>query len=98
MMYRADRRGGKIGLEDVFYSKVSIRIISHLLVNELDSESNLIRIARTNYNMFKKHIEVLLRYGIVVEKRLGRIKVYMINKDSSYYSKLKRIYSIWSMD
>lgn len=67
-------------------------------MNELDSESNLIRVARTNYNMFKKHIGVLLRYGLVVEKRLGRIKVYMLNRDSSYYLKLRKIYSIWNMD
>lgn len=98
MMSRASRWGGKIRLEDIFYSKVSIRIISHLLVNELDSESNLIRISRTNYNMFKKHIEVLIRYGVVVEKRLGRIKVYMLNKNSSYYHKLKKIYSIWNTE
>lgn len=85
-------------LEDIFYSKPAVRIISHLLVNEFDSESNLIRISRTNYNTFKKHINVLMRYGIIVEKRLGRIKIYMINKDSKSYFKLKKIYAIWYME
>ncbi len=91
-------RGKILRLEDVFYSKPAIRIISHLLINELDSESNLIRISRTNYNTFKKHVNVLMRYGIVVEKRLGRIKIYMINKDSPSYLKLKKIYAIWNME
>jgi len=36
-----------------------------------------------------------MEYGIVKERRLGKIKVYMINKDSPLYDKLRKIFSIW---
>ncbi len=93
------RLGGRavanLKLEDVFYSRVVIRIIRCLLRNDFDSGSNLVRISRTNYDTFKKHIKILMEYGIVKERRLGKIKVYMINKESPLYDKLRKIFSIW---
>ena len=83
------------GLEDIFFSRPATRILLHLIRVEMDSESNLIRVARTNHRGFHRNISVLMGYGIVLEKRFGRIRLYMMNKDSPYYYKLKKIHSIW---
>jgi predicted transcriptional regulator len=70
-------------IEDVFSSKLRIKILKILMQM---SELNVSEIARrlgVNYNVVNKHLKVLEDEDIIQHKVFGRIRLYRLNEHSS---------------
>ncbi len=68
-------------IHDILGSKGKLKIL-RILVR--DGEANITRIVRETglrHSLVEKHLEDLVRLGIVVEKRIGRLRVFSINVD-----------------
>ena len=80
-----------MNIEDVFSSKLRIKILKLLMQM---GELNISEIARrlgVNYNIVNKHLKVLEDEGIIQHKVFGRIRLYRLNGQSS---KAKALYSL----
>ena len=82
-------------IEKIFYSRAAIRILFHLTSNGMETETRLMRIARSNYKNFSKHLERLTQLGLIEKKRLGRITIIKLNEESKLYRKILDTYKIW---
>ncbi len=66
-------------LAEILGSKGKIKILK-LLVRE--GEANITKIVRETglrHSLVEKHLEDLIRLGIVVEKRIGRLRIFSLN-------------------
>jgi predicted transcriptional regulator len=80
-----------MNIEDVFSSKLRIKILK--LLTQM-GELNISEIARrlgVNYNIVNKHLKVLEDEGIIQHKVFGRIRLYRLNEQSP---KAKALYSL----
>ena len=82
-------------MEDVFYSRPAIRILFHLIENGMETETRLMHVSRSNHKNFNRHINRLSSIGLVEKKRLGRIVVIRLRKDSKVFEKIINTYKIW---
>ena len=82
--------------EEIFYCRSAIRIIFHLYLNGMDTITGLQRIVRVNHKQLSKTLNNLERSGVIQVKRLGRIRVYELNKKSPFFDKIRATWSIWS--
>ncbi len=95
-MRGGQRSNASYDMEKVFYSRAAIRILFHLIANEMETETRLMHISKANHKNFSKHIEKLISIGLIERKRLGRIVIIKLNEESSLYSKVLDTYRIWS--
>jgi predicted transcriptional regulator len=82
-------------IEDVFSSKLRIKILKMLI--QL-GELNLSEVARrlhVNYNIVNKHLKVLEDEGIIQHKVFGRIRLYRINEYSAKAKALQSLIETW---
>jgi len=80
-----------MNIEDVFSSKLRIKILKLLMqMGELNI-SEIVRRLRVNYNIVNGHLKVLEDEGIIQHKVFGRIRLYKLNESSS---KAKAVYSL----
>jgi len=82
-------------IEDVFSSKLRIKILKLLMQM---GELNISEIARklgVNYNITNKHLKVLEDEGIIQHKVFGRIRLYRLNEHSSKAKALCSLIETW---
>jgi len=84
-----------MNIEDVFSSKLRIKILKILLqLGELNL-SEVARRLRVNYNIVNKHLKVLEDEGIIQHKVFGRIRLYRINEYSAKAKALQSLIETW---
>jgi predicted transcriptional regulator len=69
-------------IEDVFSSKLSIKIVKILMQMGELNVSEIARRFHVNYNTISKHLKVLEDEGIIQHKVFGRIRLYRLNENS----------------
>jgi len=84
-----------MSLEDVFSSKLRIKILKMLMqVGELNV-SEIARRLGVNYNTTSKHLKVLEDEGILQHKVFGRIRLYRLNEHSPKARALQNLMEAW---
>ncbi len=81
-----------MSLEEILGSPGRVRIL-RVLANH--GELNITRLVREtgmHYRLVNKHIEVLKRHGIVIEKRFGRARIVALNTENPLTRTLLRIF------
>ena len=84
-----------MSVEDVFSSRLRIKILKMLTqVGELNV-SEIARRLSVNYNTTSKHLKVLEDEGILQHKVFGRIRLYRLNERSSKARALQNLMEAW---
>jgi predicted transcriptional regulator len=82
-------------IEDVFCSKLRIKILKILMqIGELNV-SEIARRLGVNYNTINKHLKVLEGEGVIQHKAFGRIRLYRFNEYSSKAKALQSLVDVW---
>ena len=82
-------------VEDVFSSKLRIKILKILMqVGELNV-SGIARRLGVNYNRTSKHLKVLEDEGILQHKVFGRIRLYRLNEHSPKARAIQNLIEVW---
>jgi predicted transcriptional regulator len=84
-----------VNVEDVFSSKVRIKILKILFnVGELNV-SEIARRLKINYISASKHLKILEDEGILQRKMFGRIRLYRVNEQSPKTKALQNLIDSW---
>jgi predicted transcriptional regulator len=82
-------------IEDVFSSKLRIKILKILIQMGELNVSEIARRLRVNYITINKHLKVLEDEDIVQHKVFGRIRLYRLDEYSSKAKALESLFEIW---
>lgn len=84
-----------MNVEDVFSSKLRIRIVKLLMqMGELNI-SDIARRLGINHNAASKHLQILEKEGILQQKIFGRIRLYRIKENSPKAKAIQNVIEIW---
>jgi predicted transcriptional regulator len=82
-------------IEDVFCSKIRMKILTILNnVGELNV-SEIARRLRINYVSASTHMRTLESEGIVQHKMFGRIRLYRLNEQSPKAKAVQNLIDVW---
>jgi len=82
-------------IEDVFSSRLRMKIVKILShVGELNV-SEIARRLNVNYESTSKHLKVLEEEGIVLHKVFGRIRLYRMNEHSVRVRAVQSLIDAW---
>jgi len=85
-------------VEDVFSSRLRIKILKILVqVGELNV-SEIARRFSVNYNTTKEHLKVLEDEGLLQHKVFGRIRLYRLNEHSPKTNAIRNLIEIWEQN
>jgi DNA-binding transcriptional ArsR family regulator len=84
-----------MGIEDIFSSKLRMKILKLLMQMGELNVSEIARRLGVNYNIVNKHLKVLEDEGIIQHKVFGRIRLYRLNEYSSKAKALQNLIEIW---
>lgn len=82
-------------VEDVFSSRVRMRILKVLVQLDELNVSEITRRLGTNYQTTSKHLELLEAEKIVQHKRFGRIRLYKLSEHSPKARAIKDLIDVW---
>jgi len=84
-----------MGVEDVFSSRLRMKILKILAqVGELNV-SEIARRLGVNYNMTSRHLKVLEDEGVIKHKVFGRIRLYRFNENSPKAKAVQNLIEVW---
>jgi len=87
-----------MNVEDVFSSRLRIKILKILMqLGELNV-SEIARRLGVNYNTTSKHLNVLEDEGILQHKVFGRIRLYRLNEHSPKANAIRNIMEVWEQN
>jgi len=87
-----------MNVEDVFSSKLRMKIIKIIAqVGELNV-SEIARRLNVNYNTISKHLKVLEDEGILQHKVFGRIRLYRLNEHSPKAKAIQNLIETWKQN
>jgi DNA-binding transcriptional ArsR family regulator len=81
-------------IERSLSSKGRIRILYLLAKFEMLNITSLAKKAHLSYEVTRRHLNSLLELGIVEEYKLGRIRVFRLNKGHPIVKKILTLFSI----
>ncbi|RLG42679.1 MAG: hypothetical protein DRN90_06985 [Thermoproteota archaeon] len=81
-------------IEQSLSSRGRIRILYLLAKSEMLNITTLAREAHLSFEVTRRHLSNLLRLGIVEEYKLGRIRVFRLNKRHPMTKKLLALFSL----
>lgn len=82
-------------IEDVFSSRLRMRILKTLMqVGELNV-SEIARRLGVNYKTTHKHLEILEDEDIIKHKIFGRIRLYRLNISSPRTKAIQNLIEVW---
>ena len=85
-------------VEDVFSSRLRIKILKILVqVGELNV-SEIARRLSVNYNTTREHLKVLEDEGLLQHKVFGRIRLYRLNEHSPKTNAIRNLIEIWEQN
>jgi DNA-binding transcriptional ArsR family regulator len=82
-------------IEEILSSKARLRIMLLLLKH---GEMNITRISKESYidhQVASEHLKFLQRYGLIEEKRFGRIRIFKIKDQDHRIMALRRFVNEW---
>jgi len=82
-----------VSLEEILGSPGRIRILRILAEHQEVNITRIVRETGMHYRLVNKHIEVLKKHGIVIEKRFGRARLIALNRDNPLVEKLLELFS-----
>jgi DNA-binding transcriptional ArsR family regulator len=87
-----------VELEEVFSSKVRMRILK--LIYDLGSlnVSDVARRINTNFKSTTEHLKVLEAEGILEERVYGRVKMYRFNESSAKAKAVQTLIDAWEQN
>jgi predicted transcriptional regulator len=95
MFFWKKREHEIMNVEDVFSSKLRMKILKNIAqVGELNA-SEIARRLGVNYGTTSKHLEVLESEGIIQHKRFGRIRIYRLNQNSPKAKAVQNLLDAW---
>lgn len=84
-----------MNIEDIFSSRLRMKILNILVhVGELNG-SEIARRLKVNYVTASKHLRILEDEDILVHKMFGRICLYRLNDHSSKAKAVQSLIEIW---
>jgi predicted transcriptional regulator len=87
-----------MNLDDVFSSKLRIKILKILVQMGELNVSEIARRLGVNYNTTREHLKVLEDEGILQHKAFGRIRLYRLNKDSPKTNAIQNLIDVWEQN
>ena len=95
LSWKGKKRENALDVEDVFASKLRIKILKMLVqVGELNV-SEIARRLCVNYNTTSKHLKVLEDEGMLQHKVFGRIRLYRLNENSPKAKGVQNLIEAW---
>ena len=85
----------KASISKLLGSKARAKMIHCLCKNEELNISAICEKAKVNHHTAKNHLKLMISWGVVKEKRFGRIKVYTLRKEIPEVKALIRIFLMW---
>lgn len=85
-------------IEDLLGSKVRIKILKMLALNNELNISLIIAKTKINHTIALKHLNFLKKKNLVQEKKFGRIKIYRYKIENVKARYLKKFIEIWEGD
>jgi len=85
----------KIKLEEVFSSRGATNVIRLLIKREEINVTALCRLTGLSHKQVEKYLKRLVNYGLVKEKRFGKIRIFALNNDNKYVSLLREFVKNW---
>lgn len=95
---KKEEREAAMELEEVFSSKVRMKILE--LIYNLGSlnVSDIARRLNTNYSSTSEHLKVLEAEDILEERVYGRVKMYRFNESSSKAKAVQNLIDAWQQN
>jgi DNA-binding transcriptional ArsR family regulator len=84
-----------MNIEDVFSSRLRIKILKSLMQMSELNVSEIARRLRVNYITTNKHLKVLEDEGMIKQKVFGRIRLYRLNESSSKTKAVQNLIEVW---
>jgi DNA-binding transcriptional ArsR family regulator len=84
-----------VPIEDVFSSRGRIKILKELAISNELNISEICRRVDLNHSSTKAHLEVLLKTGLIEEKKFGRIKIYRYKIEDLRARSLRSLFNLW---
>jgi len=79
-------------IEEIF-SPIKMRIILYLDENEYATLSSLIQHVKSNHKILSRHLEILKSFNIVREYRVGKIRIFFLNRENEVTQIILRLIS-----
>ncbi|MGC8542501.1 MAG: ArsR family transcriptional regulator [Vulcanisaeta sp.] len=79
-------------IENVFSSRIRIRIIRALIKYREINITKLSRELNVNHKVIEYHIEALKRLGVAEEKRFGRIRIIKLSENDPRVLAIERLF------
>jgi predicted transcriptional regulator len=84
-----------MNVEDVFCSRVRLKILKILIqLGELNA-SEITRRLGINYHTTASHLELLEAENILQHKRFGRMRLYKLNEHSPKAKAIEALLNVW---
>jgi predicted transcriptional regulator len=87
-----------MNVEDVFSSKLRIKIVKILMQMGELNVSEIARRLGINYHAASIHLKVLENENILQQKRFGRIRLYRINESSPKARAVQNLVEVWEQN
>lgn len=85
-------------LEELLSSRVRIRVLNFLIRVKEVNITELVRALDINHSIASKQIDVLKRYGIVEERRYGRVRMIRLKLEDPRVKKLEELFVVFNTD
>ena len=81
----------EFNIEDILSSKGRVKVLKAIIAHGSLNISRICKITGLHHRIVKAHLLSLLRYGIISESVLGKIKVYSLNQSNPKAIRLARL-------
>lgn len=81
-------------LEEIFSSRGRTRVLRIMVQEKELNLTQLVKKSMLNYATVTKHLDKLMQYGIVSERRFGNIKMFQLETNSQLASKIMELIAI----
>jgi DNA-binding transcriptional ArsR family regulator len=82
-------------LEEVFSSKIRMKILKLLFQLDQLNVSDIARRIKINYTVTDEHLRLLEAEGILKQYTYGRIRLYSFNETSEKAKAVKNLIQVW---
>ena len=84
-----------MAIEEVLSSRGRVKILKILAdIGELNI-SDIARRAGLNYTVTNRHLIALERYGLILHKKFGRIRIYRYNENNPKAEMIRKLVDLW---
>ncbi len=85
---------GYVPLEEVFSSKGRVKVLKVLLEAHELNITEIVKRSELNHTVVLSHLEALVKAGLVIEKRFGRIRIFRINESDPRIKLLRELFKL----